>query len=236
MRFIIHEQPYEQLIATGSWRYEQDGRITGAVEHWRLTTALDEYQFLRIDLDARQTSSGTTYLYHLVFDEHGRPIRLQYRIWELSSETVGNVLLEQEEILVTSGTGDSRFEVTIGVPEGYKFWFPSSTALGLLARSSMEEATPAVVLEIAENSDEDLLLSPCVTTLRQEHLALDPVDSSGAEVVRIMWEDQQGTIWLDRSNWPLRVACPGGVSAVEEQLIHYRRISKPGEPVITPDA
>ncbi|MGB4873356.1 MAG: hypothetical protein WBP47_25115 [Candidatus Promineifilaceae bacterium] len=41
MRFIIKEQSYEQVIAAGQYRYERDGRATGAVEHWRLTAVTD---------------------------------------------------------------------------------------------------------------------------------------------------------------------------------------------------
>ncbi len=37
MRFIIHEQPFERIVAAGQYRYEQAGQPTGAVEHWRLT-------------------------------------------------------------------------------------------------------------------------------------------------------------------------------------------------------
>jgi hypothetical protein len=91
MRFIIHEQPYEKVVAAGELRYEQEGVTTGAVEHWRLTTAVDSYQFLRIDLDARSAPSGQSTLYHLVLNENGRPERLRFRQWSGEHKIAGNL-------------------------------------------------------------------------------------------------------------------------------------------------
>ncbi len=58
MRFIVHEQAYEKPIAAGQLRYERDGRATGAIESWRLTRAVEGYEILRVDLDARTAESG----------------------------------------------------------------------------------------------------------------------------------------------------------------------------------
>ena len=94
MRFIIHELPYEKPVAAGRFRYEQNSQATGAVEHWRLTTAVDDYHFVRVDLDARAATSGHTYLYHLVLNPAGRPERLHYRFWTTGVEVTGNILLD----------------------------------------------------------------------------------------------------------------------------------------------
>ena len=50
MRFIIHEQGYERLVAAGQLRYARDGEATGTRELWRLTMAVAGYQFLRVGL------------------------------------------------------------------------------------------------------------------------------------------------------------------------------------------
>ena len=223
MRFIIHELPYEQPLAKGLWRYEQDGRATGAVEHWRLSTAHDGFYFMRIDLDARQAPSGRSYLYHLILDGDGRPVRLQYRLWYAQSETVGNVLLEANHVLITSGTGDGRFEELTRLPQGYQFWFPSSTVLGLVARNSFTEA-PALTLIPSAPDQEELALLPLVTTLRKTESS----PSNDTQKMRLSWEDQWRKVWLNELGWPVRMERQDRLTAVEAQLVRYQRINTPG--------
>jgi hypothetical protein len=92
MRFIIHELPYEKPLLAGQLRYERDGQLTGAVESWRLSDAVDGYQFLRIDLDARQAPSGRSYLYHLTLSSAGVLEQIKYRFWGDGIEAGGTVV------------------------------------------------------------------------------------------------------------------------------------------------
>ena len=237
MRFIIPELPYEQPLAKGSWRYEQDGTPTGAVEQWRLSAAHDGYHFLRVDLDARAAPSGRSYLFHAVLDEMDRFVRLKYRLWQGNSEVMGNVHLEEDAVLFTSGQGEdrggnrggNRIEEIIAMPDGFKFWFPSSSALGFLARSQFDGRETAVTLVVSENDGDDFALLPLVTTVEKINPGFGPAQEDDQRPIRLYWEDQQRSIWLDSSGWPRRVARQDGLAAVETQLVNYQRINKPGE-------
>ncbi len=227
MRFIIPELPYEQPIARGLWRYAQDGRATGAVEQWLLSTAHDGYHFLRVDLDARLAPSGRSYLFHAVLNEQDRPVRLKYRLWQGSSEVMGNVHLEETSVLFTSGQGDGRMEEMMPMPAGYKFWFPSSTALGLLAKLPFDGPETAVTLVVSESDGPALL--PLVTTVEKQNPDSEHTQGSSQGPVRLCWESQVREIWLDTSGQPQRMARQDGMTASETQLVHYQRISEPGE-------
>ena len=118
MRFIIPELPYEQPVARGVWRYERDGIPTGAIEQWRLSAAHEGYQFLRVDLDARSAPSGRSYLFHAVLDEDNQPVRLKFRLWQAASEIMGNVHLEGDAVLYTSGQGEDRSRLAVARRQG----------------------------------------------------------------------------------------------------------------------
>jgi hypothetical protein len=229
VRFIIPELPYEQPLAKGVWRYERDGRPTGAVEHWRLSTAHDGFQFLRVDLDARSAPSGRSYLFHAVLDPQLEPVRLQYRLWQGSIEVIGNVHLEKEGVLFTSGKDEGRIEEIIAMPAGYKFWFPASSALGLLALAQFTERTAAVGLIISENEVDGPALLPLVTIVEKIGSNRYAQQSSGQNPIQLFWENQRRTVWLDAAGWPERMERPDGLTAVESQLVRYQHISKPGE-------
>ena len=98
MRFIIQEQPREKILASGRYRFEQNGVPTGAVESWRLTAVADTYRFLRVDLDAREAASGHSYLYHAVVNAEERIERLKYRFWSDALTIVGDVVLEETAV------------------------------------------------------------------------------------------------------------------------------------------
>jgi hypothetical protein len=225
VRFIISEQPYEQPLARGLWRYEKDGHATGAVEQWRLSAAHDGYHFLRVDLDARQAASGRSYLYHAVLDQARRPMRMKYRVWRGADEVIGNVHLEEDAVLFSGSFGEHRFEELITVPEGYEFWFPSCIALGLLAMSQFTGNVTGVALVISDTQIDGPALMPLVTGL--EKIGARPEESleSGQGPVRLFWENQQRSIWLDSSGWPRRMIRQDGLLAVESQLVNYQRIN-----------
>lgn len=229
MRFIIPELSYEQPVAKGVWRYEQDGNITGAVEHWRLSAAHEGYQFLRVDLDARSAPSGRSYLFHAVLDELNRPVRLKFRLWQAASETRGNVHLEKDAVLYTSGQGEGRVEEIITMPAGYKFWFPATTALGLLATSHFVGRTSAVTLLVSDSAANGPALLPLVTAVEKFRSDFEPSQDRQQGPIQLFWENQQRSIWLDSSGWPLRMERQDGLAAVETQLVNYQRINKPDE-------
>ncbi len=230
MRFIIHEQAYEIPLASGMWRYFHDGRPTGAVEKWRLSDAVDGYRFLRVDLDARSAQSGRSYLYHLTLNQDGIPIQLKFRFWEDEFEIIGTVLLEEDSIIVTKEIKGERFEEILLLPKDYRFWFPASTGLGLLAKSPAKNIETAVSLQTNSNLPEKLM-SPYVTPLqitRGDYTDLEIMNKQTMVCpLTIRWQGQQRKIWINKNNWPLMMERPDGLSAKESQYIQYQRISKP---------
>lgn len=232
MRFIIHEQSYEQPLAAGKWRYSQDNQPTGAVEEWRLSDAVDGYRFLRVDLDARTARSGRSYLYHLTMDHFGNPVQLKFRLWERDLEIIGSVLLEKDSAIVTREFSGQRFEKVLPLPEGYAFWYPASTGLGLLANWQTEKTGCALGL-LTETGSRATEMSPFITNLELSYGAMENLEvMNEMRMVRpltISWNDQKRTLWINDNNWPLIMARPDGLTAVETRYIHYQRISKPGK-------
>lgn len=212
MRFIIHEQPFERILAAGQYRYEQDGRPTGALEHWRLTAVHEPYQFLRVDLDGRP-ASGNSYLYHLTVGENGRPERLQYRFWGNGLTISGNVLLELETIMATRQVNGRTDEEVVTLPTDYCFAFPSVTGLGWLTRQmGGRERGTAVLLNPAVDQPENAF----------KLMVTDLTLARGAALT-LRWLGQARTLWLDEQGWPVRMERGGdGLTAVAMRYTIYQ--------------
>jgi hypothetical protein len=238
MRFVIREQPYEKPLAGGQLRYERDGRATGAVESWRLSQALEDYQFLRVDLDARQAKSGHTYLYHLVLHENGRPERLQYRFWGSGLEVRGHVLLLDGTVTASRLVNGRRFEEEIAVSGRPAFWFPSSVGLSLLASLAEEETAAAVTLQASacpepgsESAKEGSPVAPdSVFALQQIEIHLHYGDKERLALMEqewtvrplsIYWNGHTRTIWLDANSAVLKMVRDDGLTAVATRYIRY---------------
>jgi hypothetical protein len=232
MRFIIHELPYEKPVASGQWRYMRDGLPTGAIEQWRLSDAVDGFRFLRVDLDARDAYSGRSYLYHLTMDEKGRALQLKYRLWDHGLEIIGNVLLEEEALLVTRETREKRHEDVLTLPRGYAFWFPATAGLSLLAGLPVARTKTAVTLRTTA-AEADALMGPLLTTLDISLDELQPIELMGKtrnlRPLTIRWQDQERRTWLDENNWPLVMKRGDGLTAVQTRAIRVQRITGPGE-------
>lgn len=231
MRFVIREQPYEKPLAGGQLRYEQDGRSTGAVESWRLSQAFDGYQFLRVDLDARQAPSGHTYLYHLVLHENGRPERLQYRFWDSGFEVSGHVLLLEDTITASRLVNGRRFEEEVTASDRPAFWFPSSVGLSLLATLAEEKTATAVTLRAPVPEPRSPVTPDTLFALHQLEINLHYGDNEhlplmGQEwTVRplsILWNGHTRTIWLDANGAVLKMARDDGLTAVATRYIRYK--------------
>ena len=222
MRFIIHEQPYEKVIAAGELRYERDGVATGAVEKWRLTTAVANYHFLRIDLDARSAPSGQSTLYHLVLNENGRPERLRFRQWSGEHKIAGNLLFEAGVIIASHEMDGESFAEEMVVTEEFGFWLPSSVGLSLLAQRPV---TTAVSL-LPTRSKQHALFSLFQTAVRltwdddEEIVVMGRAHKSRPCIVQ--WADQLVTFWLDEQNSVLKMMSGDGLIAVATRLIHYK--------------
>ncbi|MDX1412568.1 MAG: hypothetical protein R3293_00145 [Candidatus Promineifilaceae bacterium] len=238
MRFIIHEQPYERPVSSGMWRYYHGNQPTGAVEKWRLTDAVDGFYFMRVDLDARAAASGRSYLYHLTADNHGHPVQLKFRLWDGDKEIIGLVLLEKDTVIVTREINGHRLEDVLPVENGYAFWYPASTGLGLLSARQMETVLTGVSLR-TETGTIETEMSPFVTKLELidgENQDMQLMDQSRTMKKRtIRWNEQQRTLWLDENRWPLKMERSDGLVAVESKYILFQRISRPSFPASNED-
>jgi hypothetical protein len=232
MRFIIKEQPYEKIVAAGQYRYELDGVPTGAVESWRVTAVTDGYQFLRVDLDAREAESGHSYLYHAVLNPDEQIERLKFRFWGAGLEIVGDVVLEETAVSVTRTINDQTFDEVLTPPKGYRFWFPSVAGLHFAGWRGNDPKTAVTLNSHIGGPD---TLEAQVVTFDYHMLITDYKEMEIAGQLRkyvphkLAWNDQIRIILrsYDKSRWPLGMVrmdeeCVKGLTAVATRLINYR--------------
>ena len=229
MRFIIREQTYEKPIMAGEYRYELDGKTTGAVEKWRLTAAAEGYRFLRVDLDARAAASGHTYLYHALVGSDGLVERLKFRFWTQAAgglQVAGDVVLERDSVSATRTVNGKESEQVLELPIGYRFWFPSVAGLHFAGWRGNEPKT-AVTLN-GKVGDEDTLAVQ-VVDFEYYMLITDFMEMVAAGKVRqyspckLSWGDGNWRIiQRDAENgWPLGMMRDDGLTAVARHYIHY---------------
>ncbi len=226
MRFIIKEQPYEQLLAAGELRYERDGIPTGAVEQWRLTSAVDGYRFLRVDLDARDAASGNSSLFHATLNPAGRCEGVKYRFWGQGLIVSGTLVLEDDGLVNGREVNGQRHEDVVDLEPGTAFWFPASIGLSLLM--PLADGTHSAVTLSSATDDPAQAMAAQRHTISLTTLPTDAVQLMGNRVDsrprQVAWSDQTRTLWLDDTGWPIRMARNDGLSAVETRL---RRITNP---------
>ncbi len=217
MRFLLHEQPYEQPVAAGRLVYEQDGQPTGAVESWRLTEAVDGYCFLRVDLDGRAAASGRSSLFHLTIGPQGQPERLLFQAYGPDGLVKGTVLFAADSLTVgreLAGQGRQEDELT-----ALWFWFPATLGLGLLAGLPGDGQVDAVMLDAAAQ------FAPRLVTLTHQWGQPETVAVMGTEwltrPLTLTWADQRRTIWLNQYQHPLLVERQDGLCGRETRYIRY---------------
>lgn len=235
MRFLVPEQPYERPLSAGQLRYEQDGQTTGAVESWRWTQGTAGYHILRVDLDARAAPSGHSYIYHLVQQENGRFEQLKYRFWADGLQLSGNVLLEDAEIVATREVYEQYVTEETAVSPGYRFWFPSSVGLGLLAEEMAGAETAVTISTISLQAPTGAttlttnppwpfgLIQPTISrTWGQPHTATLARQTLTIRPLTLRWSDKTRTLWLDPSGLVVKMEREDGLTAVVTRLIHYQ--------------
>jgi hypothetical protein len=230
MRFIVKEQRYEKQIGSGLFRYELDGVPTGAVEHWRLTQAMDEHEVLRVDLDAREAASGDSYLYHLVRQVDGTPIRLAYRFWGAGLQIEGTLLFSETNITGTRAVNGRTLEEDLDIEPGTLFWFPSAVGLGLLLKGKDGLGITAVTLNSSVGDENSLALQP--VTVDVYPMITDTVEVEVARKmitavpIMIHWNSQKRIITRDLNFWPVALERPNfsagkTLLAIETRYIWY---------------
>lgn len=218
MRFIIREQDYEELVASGRFRYERNGRPTGAFESWRLTKATAGYCFLRADLDGQEAESKESVLFHLVLAPDGTPERLKYLMFGPKGEVRGDVQLDETSVSNGRLVRGERHDETVELPTGYAFWFPSTIGLALLARSGKVNT---VLDAISPNRNRSFLLGQNKVTI--EFASEESLVVTNHEILvrrcSIHWDNEIRDLWLDEHQWPLKMRRGDSLTAIETQYI-----------------
>ncbi len=222
MRFVVKEQSYENLIASGQFKYVLDGEATGAVETWRLSAATTGYEVVRVDLDARSAPSGHSYLYHLVRQSNGRPERLSYRFWSDGLTIEGTLLFAETSVTGTRQVNGQTFAEDLDIDAGTGFWFPSAVGLGLAANLG---SGPAVILNNEIGGQDTLALQQITQDVTQQETAETEMAVAGKMVKttawQIEWQGQTRLVLTDGNGWPLKMKRDDGLAAVETRYIWY---------------
>lgn len=230
MRFIVKEQSYEKPIAAGLLRYALDGEPTGATEQWRLSQALDGYEILRIDLDAREAASGNSYLYNLVRQTDGTPERLAYRFWGDGLQVAGTLLFSETNITGTRTVNGRTHEEDLDIAPGTLFWFPSAIGLGLVLRAKKVTGNTAVTLNSAVGSENMLALQQVSVDVFFMITDTKPMEIAGKvmETVPTMvrWNGNERIVVRDQNYWPVAMQRPNFtdgkmLTATETRYIWY---------------
>lgn len=207
MRFLLKEQPYEKRIAAGTLRYERDGQPTGALEHWRYTHALDGYKFLRVDLDGRE-SSGDTFLYTVLLNSDGRLEDLRWRFYNAAFHAGGQVLFDGRHATAVREVEDSHFEEETELVDGVAFFFPAVLGLWLLKDKQLHTA---VTLDMHNREPADFMK---MVSFPAE---LKHIDTA----LNLEWVRQDRQLDFGKHGWPIHMARPDGLTAVEQRIAVY---------------
>lgn len=218
MRFIVHEQPFENLIAAGELHYEQDGLATGTIEKWRITAVTTPYQFLRVDLDARAAPSGHSYLYHAVLGANGRFERLKFRFWgdvdDRHLHITGDIVFEPDTITAYRTINGTSYEQVLSVPASYRFWFPASMGLGYLgADDETAVGMKPITGQQAASGD------PVAFSLFMTNMAVSRREDGA---VCYHWEDQKRTVWHNAAGQIVKMVRGDGLTAVTTRMMTYK--------------
>lgn len=203
MRFLLREQPFERLVSSGTFLYSQHNQPTGAVEHWRLTNAIDGYQFLRVDLDARAALSGRSHLYHLLLNPAGKPEQLKFRFWATGWDVAGILLFDRTGLTLSRTINGEKIE-DIGEAK-QPFWFPATSGLWLLNQTEQPEPTTAYTLQIPTFQLTEWLLT----------LANNP------PMLRATWANQSRTLWFNQHGFIEKMVRQDDLTATLTRYIHY---------------
>lgn len=220
MRCIIREQPYEKLLAAGHFRFQKNGESTGVEEVWRLTELIEGYRNLRIEVDARNSISGETTLYHLVINPSGQPERLKIRKFSAGSAISGDVHLEAKALAIYTDIDGKRFEHELVPPEGYLFVVPSVIWPGFLVASNRSQLdVPAV------SFSQEYDLRPLENTINLKRQGSKKVNVSGFDIdvrtFQVDWLGQRCHLSVDQFDCVVEVLYEDGLVAKETRYIRH---------------
>lgn len=215
MRFVIREQEYERLLAAGRLRH-----LSGALESWRLTEAVDKYTVLRVDLDGRDTGDAGSTLFHLLLNPDGRLERAKIRVLSPQEDLSVDVLVESDSLSVSRAGADGVKHDLVDRSPGFGMMLPGLVGLALFvhhAASRREHTT--IALDTARRFA-PRQVSVTINAFDEERLAVTGQDLA----VRPYLISRNGTrlkIWLDKYGLPVRVEDEKGLQALEDRYVRH---------------
>ncbi|HLV43961.1 MAG TPA: hypothetical protein VKY39_03325 [Aggregatilineales bacterium] len=119
MRVLHPIRPEEKLVSRGRYRYLIDGEPTGDLESWQITRLPNGDEFVRADLDGRE-SSGASLITHLLRREDGRPAVLRLRFEHEDVKAVAQYTFDEASVQVArTAEGEQRCVETVDIATGY---------------------------------------------------------------------------------------------------------------------
>lgn len=217
MRFIIREQDSERLLAAGLFFTHYNGQNSSVTEEWRITDVLNRYRILRIDIDARESKSEESTLFHMVINRDNRPERLKIRYFSPASQGWADLIMGDKFITLTQEIGHQRWEDEAPYDGKSGFLFPSAAWLGYwIGHQGSKWASR--ILHLSQKDKFELIERP-LTVLRQES---KPVIIGGqsipAELFTVTLSDAKQNVWIDKFGLTLK-AVIGSLTAVETRYI-----------------
>jgi hypothetical protein len=216
MRFIIREQEYEKLLASGRLKYR-----SGALESWRLTEAVDGYRVMRIDLDWRDAGKAISRLFHLLLDPDGRLERAKVREFSPDDELIVDILPDGDSFSVSRAGAQGVAHDLVARPDDFGLILPSLIGLALFVRHAKDKQESRAIL-----LDPALQMAPRQVTVEIDVLEEERFAVTGQTVaVRPYLISQNGTlqtVWLDKYGLPVRVDDERGLRALEDRYVRHR--------------
>jgi hypothetical protein len=216
MRFVIREQEYEKLVASGRLKY-----VSGELESWRLTEAVDGYMVMRVDLDGREAGGASSTLLHLLLDPDRRLERAKLREISANKDLSVDVLVVGEMLNINrTGVAGVAHSLVDRSP-GFGLILPGLVGLALfVGRASDREEQAVVVLDQAHDF-EPRKVAVTTSSLQEERLAVTGQDVVVRPYLIGLGRTRQ-TIWLDKDGLPVRVEDESGLRAFEERYVRHR--------------
>ncbi|GMQ78070.1 MAG: hypothetical protein BMS9Abin02_0567 [Anaerolineae bacterium] len=218
MRFIIREQDSERLLAAGLFSYLHNGQYTGVTEEWRLTDVLNRYRILRIDIDARESKSEESTLFHMVLNRENQPERLKIRFFSPASQGWADLLMGDNIITLTQEIGHQRWEDEVRYDVNSGFLFSSAAWLGYwIGHQGSKRASR--IIHLSQKDKFELVERPLALQKQEGKPVLIGGRSIPTELFTVTLSDKIQNIWIDKFGLTLKAAIGNGFTAVETRYI-----------------
>ncbi len=218
MRFIIREQDSERLLAAGLFSYHHNGQYTGVTEEWRLTEVLNRYQILRTDIDARESKSEESTLFHMVINSENQPERLKIRFFSPASQGWADLIMGDNIITLTQKIGHQRWEDEAPYADKSGFLFSSAAWLGYWM-SHQGSKVASRILHLSQKEKFELVERPLAVQRQEGKPVIIGGQSIPAELFTVTISDEKQNLWIDKFGLGLKVVLGNGLTAVETRYI-----------------